>query len=117
MNKISEFIESGILEQYVLGAVTAQEASEVEQMAVTYPEVREEIEEISKALEQYALANAVTPDITIKPFLLATIDYTERLEKGEPQSFPPLLNESSKLTDFSPWLERSDMVLPADAED
>src|SRR5689334_14379413 len=107
MNKISEFIESGILEQYVLGNATDRETSEVEQMAMAHPEVRKEIEEISKALEHYAMANAVTPDITIKPFLLATIDYTERLEKGESPSSPPILNESSKLSDYASWLDRS----------
>ena len=56
------------------------------------------------------MANATVPNPIIKPFLLATIDYTERLKKGEPVSEPPVMNENSKLEDFSPWLNRSDMV-------
>jgi mannose-6-phosphate isomerase-like protein (cupin superfamily) len=117
MSTISEFIDSGILEQYVLGNITPEEAEQVEQMISAHSEVRKEIEEISRALEQYAMMNAVAPSSIVKPFLMATIDFTERMEKGEPSTTPPLLNEASELNDYAPWLNREDMVLPSDAED
>lgn len=112
MKNLKSFMESGILECYVLGNSTPQEIELVEQMAISFNEVAEEIDLIGEALEMYALSNAVTPDANVKPFLLATIDYTHRLTNGEEPSFPPLLKDGSAISDFSPWLERDDMVLP-----
>jgi mannose-6-phosphate isomerase-like protein (cupin superfamily) len=107
-----EYIESGILELYVAGVASEEECIEVELRATTDPAIRQEIEDISMALETYAMANAVEPNPIIKPFLLATIDYTERLQNGEPVSDPPVLNENSKKEDYATWLNRSDMIAP-----
>jgi mannose-6-phosphate isomerase-like protein (cupin superfamily) len=114
---IKEYISSGILEEYVLGTASKEDSLEVERMVSLHPEIRKEIEEISKALEQLAIANSVSPARTVKPFLMATIDYMHRLEHGEPVTIPPILTESSRLTDFSSWLNRHDMVLPDDIDD
>ncbi|MES2848125.1 MAG: cupin domain-containing protein [Bacteroidota bacterium] len=108
--KIEEYIGSGILEQYVLGHSSPLESQEVELMAATYDAVRMEIEAIAEALETYALAHAIVPDPIVKPFLLATIDYSERMKNGEPVSHPPFLNERSSINDYDEWLNRSDMV-------
>lgn len=105
-----EYIDSGILEQYVLGFTGAEESKEVELMAATDPAIQQEIEAIAKSLEIFAKANAVEPNPVIKPFLLATIDYTERLKNGEPVSNPPILNENSQVGDYAAWLNRNDMV-------
>ena len=43
---------------------------------------------------------------------MAAIDYEERIKNGEPLSAPPLLNENSKLADYTDWLNRRDMVFP-----
>ena len=112
-----EVIESGILESYVLGFATEAEVEEVEEMAAIYPEIRQEIMEINIALEKYAFDNAIEPDPTIRPFFLATIDYTERLKNGELPAFPPLLNSRSTPHDYKTWLSREDIFLPADAPD
>ena len=104
-----EYIESGILEQFVLGIASAEECKEIELLAASDMAVMQEIEAISLALETYAKAHPVDPNPVMKPFLMATIDYTERLKNGEPYTEPPLLNENSKLTDYTSWLERSDM--------
>lgn len=111
------FINSGILELYVMGKTDELENKEVLMMASTHIEVFEEIVAIEISLEKYALVNGVELDITIKPFVIATIDFTERLKNGEPPSFPPLLNELSILKDYLPWLNRSDMALPTDFEE
>ena len=107
-----EYIDSGILEQYVLGNASSGDSAEVELRAAADPAIRQEIETICETLEAIAMANAVEPDPVIKPFLMATIDYYERIENGEPVSAPPLLNENSKLADYTDWLNRSDMVSP-----
>jgi len=60
------YIESGILELYVLGQLNAQEQSEVQAMASTYPEVKQEMEAIEIAMEKYAVQNAVKPSIGLE---------------------------------------------------
>ncbi len=117
MTNIKAFIESGILESYVLGMATVEEMAEVNLMAEQHDAIRNEINQISDALEQYALAHAIEPNATIKPFLLATLDYTDRIENGEAPTFPPELHEGALIQDYAAWLERDDMVLPAGFKD
>lgn len=61
MEEHSAYIESGILELYVLGQLSAPEMLEVERMAAAFPEIRKELEAVEIALEGYALENAVEP--------------------------------------------------------
>lgn len=116
MKNISEFIESGIIEAYVLGMATPIEVAEVEAMFV-HTEVRKAIDEFEAVIEMQALNNSVAPDPTIKPLVMAIIDYIERMEKGEPQSFPPMLQEGIKVENYTEWLDRSDMALPGNFKD
>ena len=116
MKNINEYIDSGILEKYVLGFTTKEENAEIEKLSNEHEVIRTEIDEISEALLHYAQKN-VSVNPTIKPMVMAVIDYTERLAKGEAPGFPPVLNEETKISDFSQWLERKDMVLPDDFTD
>jgi mannose-6-phosphate isomerase-like protein (cupin superfamily) len=111
MKEIAAVIESGIIETYILGNATVEEAARVESMAALHIEVKQEMDSISEALEAYAMANSVAPPLTVKPFLMAMLDYTERMENGEIQSAPPILNDSSKVADYAQWLDRKDLVL------
>ena len=61
MEDIKAYIESGILELYVLGDVSQAEKLEVEAMAAKHPAIKAELEEIEKSLELYAKDNAVEP--------------------------------------------------------
>jgi mannose-6-phosphate isomerase-like protein (cupin superfamily) len=49
----------------------------------------------------------------VHPFLMATIDYMERLKNGEAPAFPPSLHMGSKISDYAEWLNRADLV-PSD---
>jgi mannose-6-phosphate isomerase-like protein (cupin superfamily) len=118
MSKYEEFIASGILELYVLGLTTAKEDAEVVDMLELYPQqLGQEIQEICIIQERLALAGAVEPDPIIKPFLLARIDYMDRMMAGEAAAEPTELSPLSKITDYNEWLVREDMFLPADAGD
>ncbi len=116
-NNINEYIASGILELYVLGVTDAAENEGVQQMAALHPVIQEEIEQIEKALEGYAAKQAPAPDPTIKPFVMAMIDYIERLNNGEPVSVPPILNEQSSAADYQQWIDRKDICLPQNFKD
>ena len=109
MKDIKNYISSGIIEMYVLGLASKEEIREIEELCVTYPEIQEEIDAVSNALISYNKTNTrVSPKV--KPLLMATIDYTERLKNGEVPATVPSLNVQSNINDFAEWLNREDMV-------
>jgi mannose-6-phosphate isomerase-like protein (cupin superfamily) len=117
MKKISEYINSGVIESYVFGLATPSEVKELEEMAAANGEIRAAIDEFSQLLEQHCVSNTLEPNPTIKPLLMATLNYIDRMEKGETMSFPPKLDEGSKITDYNEWLTREDMSTPPDFKD
>lgn len=56
---INEYINSGILELYVYGALSEDESAEVSRNVQEYPEIKREVEEIEKSLQN--LSEAVAP--------------------------------------------------------
>lgn len=76
MGEGKAYIESGILELYVLGQLNPEECAEVEAMAAKYPEVKQEITAIEIAMEQYAVAQSVQPSSGIDDLILKQIQNT-----------------------------------------
>jgi len=72
---IKAYIESGVIESYVLGMAEAQEAAELERLSRQYPEIRNAIDDFEIALEKQALAGAVAPAAHIKKQLLDTLGF------------------------------------------
>ena len=101
MKNLNNYTKPGILEAYVLGVTDPEETLEVEQMAAANEGILKEINRISEDLEGYLRANAVALPSTLKPFLMARIDYTERLKKGKVPASPPILQEGSKISDYA----------------
>jgi anti-sigma-K factor RskA len=66
---IKEYIQSGIIEQYVLGLADAGESVELEQLRTEYPELNEAILNFEKNYQEYTLANAVQPPSHIKSLI------------------------------------------------
>ncbi|MBB5396486.1 anti-sigma factor [Mucilaginibacter sp. AK015] len=66
MEDVKAYIESGILELYVLGDMSAEEKLQVEGMASKYPEITAEINAIETSLELYARAQAVEPSENLR---------------------------------------------------
>lgn len=56
-----KYIESGILELYVLGQLSPEEEKEVQDMQAKHIEIQREIHEIAMGLEKYARLNAINP--------------------------------------------------------
>jgi hypothetical protein len=65
MKVLKNYIESGILELYVLGMTSTEESAEVQEMAMLHEEIRTEIDRVCEATEEYAQAHAVKPPITL----------------------------------------------------
>ena len=85
---IKAYLESGVIESYVLGMADNQEAAELEQLSRQYPEIREAIDEFELALEKQAIANALPPSAGVKKHLLETLDFSAR-EKTKVISLNP----------------------------
>jgi len=70
---INAYIESGILELYVLGDITPNEKLQVEAMASKHPAIKAELDEIERAMESYALENAIQPADHIRDRVLNSL--------------------------------------------
>jgi anti-sigma-K factor RskA len=81
---IKAYIESGILELYVLGDIPHDEKLQVEEMALKHPAVKAEIDEIERSMEQYAQINAVEPAEDLRSRVLGSI----LTNLGDDRNFP-----------------------------
>lgn len=70
MKDLKTYLESGILELYVLGDLSSEEIREVENTLAQHPEVNAELEAIENALQAYALSNAIQPSEGVRKRVL-----------------------------------------------
>lgn len=90
---LQSFLQSGLLESYVLGQCTPDERTMVERMSGEHPEVRTELEAIEASLEKYAHAHAVTPPEGMKASIMDRIK-AERQGKPDYASNKPVKNNN-----------------------
>ena len=73
-DKLKHILESGILEEYVLGLTSEQQSEEIAQYIQDHETVRKAYEEIQISLENLAKVNAVSPPESLKTRILDSID-------------------------------------------
>lgn len=83
---INEYIESGMLESYVLGTTTPSEAVEVERLAKENPNLQSEINKIQNTLEEYAFAHAVNPPIYLKESIRQQLTFNDNIKPFTPKA-------------------------------
>lgn len=93
---IKEYLDSGVLELYVLGELTDAEQKEVEQMMAQHPEIREELNHIELATESVFNKLGMAPANGIKEALLGSIN-----EQPETKSFNWLVAASISIAVIS----------------
>ncbi|MBT8236598.1 MAG: anti-sigma factor [Bacteroidia bacterium] len=71
--KIRIFLDTDLLEKYLLGTTTQEEALQVERYIAMYPEVRRTFDELQGNLEAFAKMHALTPPEGLKAKILAVI--------------------------------------------
>ncbi len=76
MKDLKAYLESGILELYVLGDLSNEEIREVESMIAQYPEVRSELDAVENALQAYAISNSIQPAPALRDRILSSIETT-----------------------------------------
>ncbi|GAA3957680.1 hypothetical protein GCM10022246_09270 [Pedobacter ginsengiterrae] len=97
VENLKAYIESGVLELYVLGDLSSEETLQVEEMAARYAEVRAEIDAIEQAMEQYAMQNAVEPSADVETRLFEKLGFSELEEQEEVVSNQPVYTEEPKI--------------------
>lgn len=116
-----EFIESGILESYVLGFTSVEETAQVEAALVQHPELTVEVESLRGILEEFAINNAITPPPALRDRVLGAIEKLSEEEREikvvafEP-TFQPEQAQSTEITKTrslwsTPWLAAASVVL------
>lgn len=78
------YIDSGILEQFVLGNTSPKETAKIIELSDSHPEIKAEIEAIEEGLIKFAEVFAKKPSDSVKDKLMAKLDSEE-------------LNQSTKL--------------------
>ncbi len=71
---INAYIQSGIIESYVLGLSSAEETAEVEMLRIQYSEIGRAIDEFSLAVEEIAMQNAISPPPEVKENIRVAIN-------------------------------------------
>ena len=80
---IKAYIESGVIESYVLGMAETQDAAELEQLSRQYPEIRKAMEDFEISLEQAAFAGAIAPPSYVKQELFTSLagEFSEHFQE------------------------------------
>jgi anti-sigma-K factor RskA len=100
---LKAYIESGILELYVLGDITPAEKRQVEEMASKHPAIKAELDEIERSMELYAEENAIEPSEHLRSRILGSL----LTNFGDDNNFPtPTHVEREKVVVMQPDKEK-----------
>ena len=84
---VQAYIESGVIESYVLGMTDTHESAQLEQLMNQYPEIKQAVTAFEASLERSALSNAVAPKTEVKEKLFAQLK-NEFAEQSTAKTIP-----------------------------
>ncbi|AUD03529.1 anti-sigma factor [Spirosoma pollinicola] len=109
---VTEYIASGILESYVMGAVSDQERREVECLSSIYPDIRLELDQLSEVLENYALSHSVEPPESVKAKLMDQLDFDKPVQETIVRPMPVDMSTTNSSPTFRvTWIVAASMGL------
>ena len=95
------YINSGILELYVLDQLSKEERKGVERMVKMYPILKHELVAIENGLEKYALNNAINPSEKLAAEIVEVVDNLEKERKLNIENLP-IINPFSNYKNWLP---------------
>lgn len=109
---IKDYIQSGIIESYVLGLADAEERAELEQLRMQHPEVEQAIQAFEQELEASAMRNAIPVHSDVKANLFDQLGLKPE-EKNVPiaQERKIVQLKSSDKTPFIKYLAAASVIL------
>lgn len=114
MNKVDDFITSGIIKNYCHGCTNGEENKEVLLMASLYPQVRQEINKIKAGLSKKIIADEIIPSPGVKTSLMHRI-YTQ--QSAIHKKFLPLMNNTKSFDDFNECIIANNLQTCREGED
>ncbi len=96
-----EYIESGIIESYILGLTDAIESAELERLCREYPDVKHALNSFEAALEREALLNSTSPPPASKAKLFELLND----EFVHPVFMTPPSKQTKKAFSIQPFLK------------
>ncbi|MBC7616231.1 MAG: cupin domain-containing protein [Pedobacter sp.] len=102
---LKSYIESGIIEWYVLNDLPVDEKRGFERMLRTYPELREELNAIELALQSYATSQKIMPPHYLQEKVVKSLLNLEK-EKAMDIEDLPLIDRFSDYKNWLPMVER-----------
>ena len=101
---VNEYIESGILDVYVLGGLSPEEATEVELFTSKFPEIKKEIEAIRFTIEEFSSGNNIAPSGSVKQNIFEKINIHKFSQNEDTNSFDRRNINYSYLALAASWL-------------
>lgn len=95
-----KFLNSGLMELYVLGLASPAEQEIVMDYALAHPDIQETLDLSVDALEEYAKANAVMPPKDLRKKILTDLEEEEEKQKTISLSRQKVAQESNFLVSF-----------------
>ena len=84
---VKEYIQSGIVESYVLGLATDAERVEFERLCSDYPEIAAARDAFERSLEEQLLSDAVAPPVVVKEKIFQAISPLAVTQDGVEKEF------------------------------
>jgi len=108
-----EYINSGVLHEYCINTLSASERIDVERVCDEYPEVKEELLEMQRALEKFAASVGKKPTVEVQQTIWGTLENINKEKAGDLNDLP-LLN---KYSDHNNWKRIVRPLMPANIPD
>lgn len=74
---LQDYIDNGMVESYVLGLATPEEARELERMLKEYPELRTELNTVERTMQKLWLEDAVPPPMELRERALQPFNWAD----------------------------------------
>jgi hypothetical protein len=85
---VKEYIASGVVELYAMNALSSNEKKDFERNMLLYPELNEELKNISIALERYADDHAVNPHPQLRLKLVKQNGHYKEIKQAKDEKSP-----------------------------
>jgi anti-sigma-K factor RskA len=96
------YIESGIIESYMLGLASAEEATELEMLCEQHADIKNAVDEFASLIEKQAFEDAIAPPSEVKDKLMSALaNEFAQAAKAQARLVPLPVSRKEKVKSFS----------------
>ena len=107
---IQAYIESGVLEEYCLHLLNAEEEAEVLKNCALYPAIKQDLAAIEHAIENMAANQSIVPDERLKQQILNTLGFADVIDLNN-------LPVVDAYADHNSWFKAVEHLIPTEPFD